>query len=374
MPTLKSRHLAAIAAAAAAFAVAPTADAPAQSSLSSQRDALRAQVAEEGRRIAATGAGLADAERRLAVIDARVTRLTAELRAAQDELVITRVRLARLERRAARADATLSANLVDTYKAGAPDVVTVVLTANGFPDLIDRLSFFKRVASQNARVLDSVRTARAEVAGEKADLERQRRRFGELTQDAMADQGRAAVLRNALLTRQAAQIRERDGAASELSSVQDRIRRIEREQAAAARRAASVSTAADEAPPAPAPSVDASGAVAKVIAAANEIATTPYIYGGGHGSITSGYDCSGSLSYALAAAGLVSSPLDSTGFMSWGEAGAGKHITMYANSGHAYMVVDGRRYDTSALSGGGTRWTSEMRSSAGFVARHPPGL
>ena len=57
-----------------------------------------------------------------------------------------------------------------------------------------------------------------------------------------------------------------------------------------------------------------------------------------------------------------------------GEAGPGAHITVYANAGHAFMIVDGRRFDTSALSGGGTRWTSQMRSTAGFVARHPPGL
>ena len=115
--------------------------------------------------------------------------------------------------------------------------------------------------------------------------------------------------------------------------------------------------------------------MAKVIAAANQIATTPYVYGGGHGGSTSGgYDCSGSVSYALAAAGLVAGPLTSGGFMSWGEPGVGQHITVYANAGHAYMVVDGRRFDTSNLSGGGTRWTSVMRSSAGFVARHPPGL
>jgi hypothetical protein len=60
--------------------------------------------------------------------------------------------------------------------------------------------------------------------------------------------------------------------------------------------------------------------------------------------------------------------------MSWGEAGPGRRITVYANAGHAFMVVDGRRYDTSALSGGGTRWTSQMRGTGGFVARHPPGL
>ena len=98
------------------------------------------------------------------------------------------------------------------------------------------------------------------------------------------------------------------------------------------------------------------------------------MWGGGHGGASGGYDCSGSISYALAAGGLLESPLDSTGFMSWGAPGPGAHITVYANAGHAYMVVDGRRFDTSALSGGGTRWTSEMRSSAGFVARHPPGF
>ena len=78
--------------------------------------------------------------------------------------------------------------------------------------------------------------------------------------------------------------------------------------------------------------------------------------------------------YALAAAGLVSSPLDSTAFESWGDAGPGRWITVYANAGHAYMVVAGWRFDTSALSSGGTRWTHAQRSSAGFVARHPPGL
>ena len=100
---------------------------------------------------------------------------------------------------------------------------------------------------------------------------------------------------------------------------------------------------------------------------------TPYVWGGGHGGASGGYDCSGSISYALAAGGLLSGALDSTGFMSWGEAGPGRRITVYANAGHAFMVVDGRRYDTSALSGGGTRWTSRCAARAGFVARHPPG-
>jgi hypothetical protein len=120
---------------------------------------------------------------------------------------------------------------------------------------------------------------------------------------------------------------------------------------------------------------DAPAAVKQVIAAGNAIAGLPYLYGGGHGSFrANAYDCSGSVSYALAAAGLVSSPLDSTGFESWGEPGPGRWITVYANSGHAFMVVAGWRFDTVALSADGTRWTRAMTSTGGFVARHPPGL
>ncbi|MEA2379002.1 MAG: hypothetical protein QOD13_2909 [Thermoleophilaceae bacterium] len=117
------------------------------------------------------------------------------------------------------------------------------------------------------------------------------------------------------------------------------------------------------------------GTVQRVIAAGNRIATKPYKYGGGHGRyFDSGYDCSGSISFALHFAGLLRTPLDSTGFMSYGAPGRGRHITIYANAGHAYMVVDGRRYDTSAIRETGSRWTSTHRSSQGYVVRHPPGL
>jgi peptidoglycan hydrolase-like protein with peptidoglycan-binding domain len=118
---------------------------------------------------------------------------------------------------------------------------------------------------------------------------------------------------------------------------------------------------------------DAPAAVKAVIAAGNRIATKPYRYGGGHGRWEdAGYDCSGSVSYALHGGGLVSSALDSTGFMSWGASGGGRWITIYGNPGHAYMVVAGVRFDTSGASP--SRWQSDMRSSGGYVARHPRGL
>jgi cell wall-associated NlpC family hydrolase len=111
-----------------------------------------------------------------------------------------------------------------------------------------------------------------------------------------------------------------------------------------------------------------------VIAAGNEIATRPYVWGGGHGSFHSqGYDCSGSVSYALHGGGLISSPEDSTSLESYGQAGPGKHITVYANSEHAFMVVNGKRFDTVAHAETGTRWSNSSTSTSGFVARHPSG-
>ena len=120
---------------------------------------------------------------------------------------------------------------------------------------------------------------------------------------------------------------------------------------------------------------NAAGVVARVVAAADRIASKPYRYGGGHRRFRArGYDCSGSVSYALHGGGLLSSPLPSGAFRRWGAPGPGRHITIYANRDHMYMVVDGRRYDTSGATQRGTRWTAEPRSAAGFHVRHPPGL
>jgi peptidoglycan hydrolase-like protein with peptidoglycan-binding domain len=123
---------------------------------------------------------------------------------------------------------------------------------------------------------------------------------------------------------------------------------------------------------------DAPQEVKDAIAAANRITSKPYRYGGGHGKWEdSGYDCSGSVSYALHGGGFVSKPLDSTGFESWGKAGKGAWITVYANSGHAYTVIAGLRFDTSSAGAGGEsgpRWRGKWRSPDGYVARHPAGF
>lgn len=120
---------------------------------------------------------------------------------------------------------------------------------------------------------------------------------------------------------------------------------------------------------------DAPQVIKDIIAAGNEIASKPYKYGGGHGKWDdTGYDCSGSVSYALHGANLLDASLDSTGFESWGRSGPGHWVTIYANSGHAFMVVAGLRFDTSGATKANTRWQADMRSSSGYVVRHPSGL
>jgi hypothetical protein len=130
-------------------------------------------------------------------------------------------------------------------------------------------------------------------------------------------------------------------------------------------------------------------AVQRAIFAANKIQDKPYIYGGGHQSFKSrGYDCSGTVSYMLHGGKLLSSPLDSSSFMSWGARGIGRWITVYTNPGHAYAYVAGLRLDTSragmygvriskrvpaAAFENGPRWRPTARSNAGFRARHPVG-
>src|SRR5215204_7310682 len=122
--------------------------------------------------------------------------------------------------------------------------------------------------------------------------------------------------------------------------------------------------------------------VKQVITAANRIVEKPYVYGGGHrpyrrGVLDTGYDCSGAVSYALYGGRFLRSPLPSGALMGWGRDGPGEWITVYANGGHAYVVVAGLRFDTSLRDPdapgprSGPRWSRTLRESDSFVARHP---
>jgi cell wall-associated NlpC family hydrolase len=118
---------------------------------------------------------------------------------------------------------------------------------------------------------------------------------------------------------------------------------------------------------------DAPNRVKRVIAAANRIRNKPYVYGGGHASFKdSGYDCSGSVSYALHGGGLLDAPLDSSSLVSdWGRPGEGSWISVYGNAGHAYMIVAGLRFDTSMTPGNGPGWSKSLESTPGkFAVRH----
>jgi hypothetical protein len=115
--------------------------------------------------------------------------------------------------------------------------------------------------------------------------------------------------------------------------------------------------------------------VVDAIVAANRITRMPYKWGGGHGHWTdTGYDCSGTVSYVLHAAGLLDTARDSTGLMSFGRRGKGRWITVYAHGSHAYMTIAGLRFDTSGRGEEGPRWRLEPASSRGYARRHPAGL
>ena len=124
---------------------------------------------------------------------------------------------------------------------------------------------------------------------------------------------------------------------------------------------------------------NAPAAVRRIIWAANQIIGRPYVFGGGHRSFSSnGYDCSGTVSYALHGGHLLKAPLDSGQFISWGSGGQGRWITILTNSGHAYLDVAGLRLDTSAAGDptnqDGPRWRPLRTSNAGYVVRHPVGF
>ncbi len=124
---------------------------------------------------------------------------------------------------------------------------------------------------------------------------------------------------------------------------------------------------------------DAPAAVQNIIWAANKIIGRPYVYGGGHHSFVSfGYDCSGTVSFALHGGRLLRSPLDSGQFESWGSRGQGQWMTILTNSGHAYLDIAGLRLDTSSADDPsnqqGPRWRPLRTANPGYALRHPTGL
>ncbi|HEY2160150.1 MAG TPA: hypothetical protein VGH24_02500 [Solirubrobacteraceae bacterium] len=346
----------------------------------SAASSLQSQIAAESARIQHTNQGLAAAQARLDAVQQQLNARAAQLRRVQTDLLAAHKHLLYLENRLRLAASSLAANLVARYEGQQPDLVTVVLESHGFSDLLERVRFLEQIGHQDAHVVAQTRTARVAVKRQADSLAVLERRDRALTEQVLAQRNQVAAIQAALLNEHIRQVRARSGDAAKLSSLNSRLHKLEARAAAQARAAAAagnanvggiaLNTGGMVQPPAGSPA-----AVGEVIAAGNAIATLPYIYGGGHASFhANGYDCSGSVSYALAAAGLVSSPMVSGDFENWGAPGPGRWITIYANAGHVWMQVAGWRFDTVALAEGGTRWAQGGGEFSGFVVRHPPGL
>jgi septal ring factor EnvC (AmiA/AmiB activator) len=330
---------------------------------------LRSAVAAEQARIRKSSAGLARAQRRLAKLQADNAEQQAELKAVRDEFIRARDRLTRLVNLQRNSTEALRANLQAAYRNGEPDIVSVVITARGFTDLLEKTEFLKRIAKRNATIMDVARTSRAQVTRQTKRLAAMQKREAAIAERLQRRRDDAAAVETALLREREKHLARSNFRRAELREVQNALAALRERLARSVQNNIATNAGGQAQAPAGAPPQ-----VALVMAAGNAIAGLPYLYGGGHGGFKdSAYDCSGSVSYALAAAGLVTSPMASGPFMSCGDPGPGQWITVYANAGHAFMVVAGWRFDTSNL-GSGTRWTRSMRGTGGFVARHPPGL
>ena len=373
-----------------ASSLVPSSSGSLQNQISAQQSAassLQTQIADDSAQISRTAGGLAAARARLNTLQIQLNTQVAELRKVQGELLASRARLVRLENRLRVASAALANNLRASYESGSPNLMTVILNSNGFADLLQQVNFAQRVGKQDAAIVSATKAARQAVVREVTRLGILEERDRALTNQILAQRNQVAALQSALYTREIQEVQARAGARSRLAAVNSRLHAlraklaaIEAAAAAQARQSAAqvnasvggiaIDTGGMVQPPPGAPA-----AVREMIAAGNAIATLPYIWGGGHGSFqAAGYDCSGSVSYVLAAAGLLSSPMVSGDFESYGAPGPGRWVTIYANPGHVWMEIAGWRFDTVALAYGGTRWARGGGEFAGFVVRHPPGL
>jgi peptidoglycan hydrolase CwlO-like protein len=340
-------------------------------------DQLHAAIAQDTSEIQSGTAGLQRAERTLSVTRAALAAREAQLTGVENQLIAARNHLTAVENRLARATTALAGNLVATYEGDTPDVFSVVVESHGFTDLLNRLDYLHIAAQHDASIVGNARAARIAVTNQADSLGALEQRDQKLAAAVATQNNQATALETALydrqsaiLTARAAKAGQASGVAGQLAALQKREAQIVGQAAPGSGAGIQINTGGMVQPPPGAPA-----AVAQVIAAGNAIATLPYLYGGGHASFhADAYDCSGSVSYALAAAGLVSSPMTSGAFESWGDPGPGKWITIWANAGHVFMYVAGWRFDTVALAEGGTRWSQSATGTGGFVARHPPGL
>ncbi|HXV52766.1 MAG TPA: hypothetical protein VD765_06015 [Solirubrobacterales bacterium] len=353
-----------------------------------EQEQVRAELAEQNAAVDALLGEVSQLRQREDAVAAELAEQEADLAAARSELTEARAALAETKRRLGKSIDELERLLVSIYRNGEPDAVMLLLDSDSLDDLATTSAYLERIQDYQTGVVARVRELRAAAGAYVDDVEASIDRI-EAARSAIEERQEALAASRATLEQRESALRAmQERRREQLARLQGEERSLVEAlsapapEPAPAAEAQAPAPAEDVAPPsgsqatlnsdgtATAPA-DAPQAVKDAIAAANAISDTPYVYGGGHGSFeSSGYDCSGAVSFALHGGGLLSSPLDSTGFMTWGESGPGNWITVYSNPGHAYVVIAGLRFDTSG--GAGPRWQGP-RDPGGFVATHPPG-
>ena len=351
--------------------------------------ALAETIAEQNQAIDSMIGEVSALRQKQAAVEAELEEKQAELEAATAALEKEEAHLEVVREKLQRAIGTLRDRLVAIYEAGSPDIVNAILESENWSDMAAQTEYLNRIQSYDDAVVERVKTLRDEVrsaverlAGKRAEIEEARDEVAAIERE-VATARQEAEARFAELKAAQAQRREalealesrEEALGNNLASISEQVASEGGDATTGLMPAplnpgqeAQVISESEASAPSSAPQ-----AVQDAIAAGNSIATTPYIWGGGHGSFESeGYDCSGAVSFALHGGGFLESPLDSTGLETWGEPGPGQWITVYANAEHAWMVIAGIAFDT--VGGPGPRWHDPwVDSPEGFVARHPAG-
>ena len=352
------------------------------------QSSLSATIAEQNKAIDSMLGEVSRLRQQQLALESELEEKQAELDSATAKLEAEQHRLALIRARLQRALDVLRERLVSMYEAGSPDVLSVVLESETWSQASVRAEYLSRVQAYDNSVADRVKGLRDEakaaverMAAIRLQLKEARDAIAVKEREAADARAEAAARFGDLKEAQAQRQQELEGLESREQALSDNLAAIS-EQLSAAGAPVSTGTPAPLTPGQSAEYISESQAsvpsaappaVQAAIEAANSIATTPYIWGGGHGSFeSSGYDCSGAVSFALHGGGFLESPLDSTGLETWGDPGPGQWITVYANAEHAWMIIAGLAFDT--VGGPGPRWHPELVDSPeGFIARHPSG-
>jgi peptidoglycan hydrolase CwlO-like protein len=358
-------------------------------SVREDQSSLAETIAEQNAAIDTMIGEVSALRQKQAAVEAELTEAQGELEAATAALKKEKAHLEEVRDQLNRALDVLRERLIAIYEAGSPDLVNAILESDNWSEMAAQTEYLNRIQSYDDSVVDRVKSLRdqvtkavAKLADNRAKVKQARDTIAAAEREVAAARAEAesrfAELKSAQAERRAAMesLESREEALSNnLASISNQIA-SEGGEATTGQvpaplnpgESAEVISESEASAPAAAPQ-----AVKDAISAANSIATTPYIWGGGHGSFeSSGYDCSGAVSFALHGGGFLESPLDSTGLETWGEAGPGKWITVYANATHAWMVIAGIAFDT--VGGPGPRWHDPwVDSPEGFIVRHPGG-